>query len=49
MEFLTPQLFNALIVANLIVGIGLIFWRLRQDFKHSAPSSPKEDTQPRRR
>jgi hypothetical protein len=32
-SFLTPELFNGLIVINLIVSIGLVVWRFSMDMR----------------
>ncbi len=50
MEFLTPEIFNALIIANLMVGIALAGVRLYQDLTRSSSRShsPKDKTQPKK-
>lgn len=37
MDFLTPEVFNFLVVANLIVGIALIAFRFYQDMTRPLP------------
>jgi hypothetical protein len=39
-SFLTPELFNGLIVINLIVGIGLVVWRFSMDMRHKNKRTP---------
>lgn len=54
MDFLTPEVFNALIIVNLIVGLLLAAWRFRADMRSTRPSPgtrptpavADDDTQP---
>lgn len=54
MDFLTPEVFNALIIINLIVGLLLAAWRFRSDMRSTRPSAgarpapviADDDTQP---
>lgn len=50
LSFVTPELFNTLIVANLLVGVLLVGWRFSRDMRRSLPpvpaSQPTDDTQP---
>lgn len=49
-ELLTPDVFNGLIVLNLLVGVLLAAWQLRRDLKRTHHPSPTQhdDTEPRR-
>jgi hypothetical protein len=39
-DFLTPELFNILIIANMLVGLLLIGWRFYQDMTRELPAPP---------
>jgi hypothetical protein len=40
LDFLTPELFNVLIIANMLVGLLLIGWRFYQDMTRDIPAPP---------
>jgi hypothetical protein len=49
-DFMTPELFNIIIVVNLIVGVTLAVWRFRADMKRPLypsrrPSAPMPSVQ----
>lgn len=39
-DFLTPELFNILIIANMLVGLLLIGWRFYRDMTREIPAPP---------
>jgi hypothetical protein len=47
-DFLTPEVFNALIIANLIVGFALAAVRFRQDLAHSRRATQQDITESNR-
>ena len=44
-DFLTPQLFNALIIANMLVGLLLVGWRFYRDMTRDLPSPAEQREQ----
>ena len=43
-EFLTPEVFNMLVIANLLVGLALIAYRFTRDMQRPLPSQQREQT-----
>jgi hypothetical protein len=41
-EFLTPQIFNMLVIANLLVGLALIAYRFTRDMQRPLPPQQRE-------
>ena len=46
LSFLTPQVFNLLVIATIIVGLALAAVRLYDDLTRPLPPGPDDDTQP---
>lgn len=47
LSFLTPEVFNVIIMVNLIVGVVLVVWRFTSDMRRplDPPPSQPEDAQ----
>jgi hypothetical protein len=43
-EFLTPEIFNMLVIANLLVGLALIAYRFTRDMQRPLPRQQREQT-----
>jgi cell division protein FtsN len=41
-EFLTPQIFNMLVIANMLVGLALIAYRFTRDMQQPIPSQHRQ-------
>jgi hypothetical protein len=51
LSFLTPEVFNAIIVANLVIGVVLMVGRFYRDMTRPLPKRsprPTDETQPSR-
>ncbi|HUN08804.1 MAG TPA: hypothetical protein PLQ56_19515 [Aggregatilineales bacterium] len=48
LPFMTRQVFDALILIVIAIGIIAAFFRLRADFTRPLPPNPNDDTQPRK-
>lgn len=48
LSFLTPEVFNVIIMVNLIVGVALVVWRFTSDMRRpqDPPRSQPNDSQP---
>jgi hypothetical protein len=49
LSFLTPELFNAIIIANLVIAVVLVLARYTRDMTRPLPPAarrPKDDTHP---
>lgn len=46
MQFMTREVFDALIIVVIVVGLIAAARRLRQDFTRPLPTMPDDDTQP---
>jgi hypothetical protein len=51
LSFLTPEVFNVIIMVNLIVGVALVVWRFTSDMRRPLDpprSQPNDDPPPNR-
>ncbi|XWX04481.1 hypothetical protein VZO05_02775 [Aggregatilineales bacterium SYSU G02658] len=48
LSFLTPEVFNVIIMVNLIVGVVLVVWRFTSDMRQplNPPQSHPDDAEP---
>jgi hypothetical protein len=44
-DFITPQIFNMLVIANLLVGLGLIVYRFTRDMQRPVPTPEQQREQ----
>jgi hypothetical protein len=48
LDFLTPEVFDALVIGVIVVGLAAAAVRLYADLTRPLPPEPDDDTQPRR-
>ena len=44
-DFMTPEVFNMLVIANLLVGLGLIVYRFSRDMQRPVPTPEQQRKQ----
>ena len=44
-DFMTPEIFNMLVIANLLVGLGLIVYRFTRDMQRPVPTPEQQREQ----